>query len=123
MGNRMTPEAFQYEGYEIPADHRVMYSIYLAHRDKQHWDSPDAFMPERFNPGPGAAPTPFSYLPFGGGPRNCIGAVYAHVEARVILAQILTHFDLHHTGHSVHPHMGATLEPRPGVRMRVKRIK
>ncbi|MBK8798473.1 MAG: cytochrome P450 [Anaerolineales bacterium] len=67
---------------------------------------------------------PFTYLPFGGGPRNCIGAAFAQVEARTVLARLLQRFDLELlNGDQIHPHMGATLEPRPGVSMRVKRRK
>ena len=99
-----------------------MYSIYLAHRDGKYWSDPAVFRPERFdlNNREEKQP-PFTYLPFGGGPRNCIGAAFAQVEARVVLARILQQFSLELLDPNVHTHMGATLEPRPGVKMRVKR--
>ena len=61
-------------------------------------------------------------MPFGGGPRNCIGAAFAQVEVKVVLARLLQVFDLEllNAG-EIHAHMGATLEPRPGVKMRVRR--
>jgi cytochrome P450 len=94
-----------------------MVSIYATHHDEAHWPEPERFDPGRFAPGEKHAP--YSFLPFGGGPRNCIGANFARVEARVILARLLQRFDLTLVRRRVRLHMGATLEPRPGVFMRV----
>ena len=98
-----------------------MYSIYLSHRDESQWVDPHSFMPERFDHAQRQAQQPFTYVPFGGGPRNCIGAAFAQIEAKVIISRVLQRFDLTLTGANVRPYMGATLEPRPGVMMRVKR--
>ncbi|MEZ4510935.1 MAG: cytochrome P450 [Chloroflexota bacterium] len=127
VGNRLTNSPVTMQGYDIPAGMRVMYSIYLAHRHPDYWDEPELFRPERFgrsaepeNGYPVGKKRPsFIYLPFGGGPRNCIGAAFAQIEAKVVLARILQRFQLVHLPQEVHPHMGATLEPRPGVFMRV----
>ena len=62
---------------------------------------------------------PYTWLAFGGGPRNCIGGAFAQIESKIVLARILQRFDLQLLPGRVHPHMGATLEPRPGVLMRV----
>jgi cytochrome P450 len=120
-GNRHAVEDLSLGGQAIPAGARVMLSIYLVHRHPDYWPEPDQFKPERFLRSHGGRQAPFSYLPFGGGPRNCIGAAYAQVEARVILACLLQQFDLRLLPGRVRPHMGATLEPRPGVRMEVRR--
>jgi len=122
IGNRRVPQDSEICGYRVPEGTRVMYSIYLSHRDKDHWRDPDAFCPARFERGQEEKVPPFTYVPFGGGPRNCIGAAFAQVEARTVLARMLQrfHFELL-DGDKIHPHMGATLEPRPGVRMRVAR--
>jgi cytochrome P450 len=98
---------------------RVMYSIYLAHRDAKYWPEPNAFKPERFAHGVKHDRPPLTYIPFGGGPRNCIGAAFAQVESKLVLAAILKNFDLTLLNHDVTTYMGATLEPRPGVTMRV----
>jgi cytochrome P450 len=108
-------------GYQVPSGTRVMYSIYLSHRDKGLWPDPEDFRPERFERGQDEKRLPLTYLPFGGGPRNCIGAAFAQVEAKVVLSRILQLFDLELlNGDEVRPYMGATLEPRPGVKMRLR---
>jgi len=107
-------------GYEIKAGTRVMASIYLSHRDERYWDAPTEFCPERFERG-AKKPPALTYIPFGAGDRACIGAAFAQVEAKVVLARILQQFELQDTGRKVKPYMGATLEPHPGVFLRVKR--
>lgn len=124
VGNRRAGPDVEVAGYPVPADNRVMYSIYLAHRDPAHWEKPDEFCPARFDRSQdGGSPPAFAYVPFGGGPRNCIGATFAQVEAKAVLGKILREFDLELLPGRVHSHMGATLEPRPGVKMRVRRAK
>lgn len=121
VGNRRAVEEMALCGYRVPEGSRVMYSIYLSHRDKEHWREPDAFCPERFERGQEEKTPPFTYVPFGGGPRTCIGATFAQIEARAVLARLLQRFDFELlNGDRIHPHMGATLEPRPGVQMRVR---
>jgi cytochrome P450 len=119
VGNRMTPREIQVESYTVPADTRVMYSIYLTHRDKKHWPDPLQFKPERFDRSLRHGRPALAYVPFGGGPRNCIGATFAQVEAKIVLARILQRFKLRLLGQRIRPYMGATLEPRPGVKMRL----
>lgn len=118
IGNRQAREDVSLQEGTISAGRRVMYSIYLSHRDPAHWENPGTFDPERFERQ--AAMPAFTYLPFGGGPRNCIGATFAQIEAKVVMARLLQRKALELLpGQKIHPHMGATLEPRPGVRMRV----
>jgi len=122
VGNRSTAQDVTVAGYRVPAGTRVMYSIYLSHRDKDLWPDPESFRPERFERGQDEKRLPLTYVPFGGGPRNCIGAAFAQVEAKVVLSRIFQTFDLELLGgDKVRPYMGATLEPRPGVKMRVRR--
>jgi cytochrome P450 len=104
-----------------------MVSYYLSHRDETVWDDPQTFCPHRFERSRGEHEVerrpPLSYVPFGGGPRNCIGATFAQIEGKIVLARVLQRFELRLSpGQKVRPYMGATLEPRPGVKMIVKRI-
>ncbi len=120
IGNRFVIEDTTISGYDLQAGTRVMASIYLSHRDERYWDEPEEFRPARFGPESERVP-PFTYIPFGGGPRVCIGATFAQIEAKVVLARILQEFTLTSDGRQVRPYMGATLEPHPGVFLRVRR--
>jgi cytochrome P450 len=121
VGNRLAAKNMTVQGYPIRAGTRVMCSIYLTHRSPQYWDEPDRFIPQRFAKGQASARPALAYVPYGAGPRNCIGAAFAQVEAKVILARVLQRFNLTLVSKRVRPHMGATLEPRPGVLMLIHR--
>ena len=123
VGNRRAETDLVVDGYEVPAGSRVMCSIYLSHRDEKRWSEPDAFKPERFARGKKSEVPPLTYIPFGGGPRNCIGAAFAQVESKIVLARIYQQFDLELLTQEIRVYMGATLEPRPGIKMRVKKRK
>jgi cytochrome P450 len=119
IGNRRVAEEIRFDEGVIPAGERMFYSIYLTHRDPEIWEDADSFCPERF--AHGRKTPPMSYVPFGGGPRACIGAAFGQAEARVVLARLLRHYTFEFTHHKIVPYMGATLEPRPGVMMKVER--
>jgi len=118
-GNRIAATDLEFNNYHIPAGSRILYSIYLTHRHPQHWPDPHRFDPQRFAPDSSTSPTPYAYLPFGGGPRNCIGGSFAQVESKAILARLFQKYDFKLLPTKVHPYMGATLEPHPGVMMKV----
>jgi cytochrome P450 len=119
IGNRRVAEEMEFHEGTIPAGERMFYSIYLTHRDPTIWQNAEEFCPERFSRG--RKTPPFAYIPFGGGPRSCIGAAFGQAEARVVMARLLQTYSFEFTNHRIHAHMGATLEPRPGVRMWVIR--
>ncbi len=119
IGNRMVTDEMEFHGKRVPAGERLFYSIYLTHRDPAYWQNADDFCPERFAHGRKAAP--FAYVPFGGGPRACIGAAFGQAEARLVIGRLLQCYDFELVEPRVRVHMGATLEPRPGVRMKVTR--
>lgn len=118
--NRVAGSDVNLQGCPVDKGSRVMFSYYLTHRDERVWDEPERFVPERFAYSNARNYPPFSYLPFGGGPRNCIGAAFAQSEVKLILARILQKVDLELVNAQAQVHMGATLEPRPGIVMRVR---
>ena len=120
IGNRVAAQEINFEEGSVPAGERLFYSIYLTQRDPQNWERPDDFCPQRF--AQGRKQPPFAYIPFGGGPRACLGAAFGQAEARIVLACLLRNFHFQVLNASkIRVHMGATLEPRPGVFARVTR--
>ena len=117
IGNRRIAEEMDFDGNKVPRDERLFYSIYLTHRDPAIWENAEDFCPERF--AHGRKTPPYSYVPFGGGPRACIGAAFGQVEARIVMTRLLQTCVFVFTGHKIRAHMGATLEPRPGVMMKI----
>lgn len=82
--------------FTIPKDTQVIVNIWALHHDENEWDQPDRFMPERFLDPTRShliTPTP-SYLPFGAGPRSCIGEFLARQELFIFIALLLQRFDL-----------------------------
>lgn len=102
----------------------VTIPIATLHRDERYWGpDPDAFNPLRFERGiAGAALHPMAYIPFSHGPRNCVGAQFALLEARVILAVLLQHLDWRLSPGYMHkPTMILTLRPTSGLQLLVRR--
>ena len=77
------------------------------------------FLQLRFNTALHPPPQPYTYLPFGGGPRFCVGAAMAQVETKLVLARILQKYDFDLPPQRMRFHMGATLEPARPVRLRM----
>jgi cytochrome P450 len=112
-GDRLGPHA-------IPAGSIVFVVPYVVHRHPAFWTEPDAFRPERFAPAAAAGRPRFAYLPFGAGPRQCIGSQFAMIEAQLIVATVVQRYRLRLVpGHPVEPHPLITLRPRYGVRMTI----
>lgn len=109
-------------GVDIPAGSLIIISPYTIHRHPAFWDQPDTFLPERFEKGSPAPDRPKStYIPFGAGPRLCIGNHFATVEASLILAAFgqRFQFDLLEPDRSIPAVPQVTLRPEGGMRMRV----
>jgi cytochrome P450 len=100
-------------GHEIKAGTEVMIPQWAVHRSARHFAEPDAFRPERWTPAFTEQLPKFAYFPFGGGPRTCIGNVFAEVEGHVALGNIFKHFELSVPPQAeVAPFLGVTLLPR-----------
>jgi len=105
-------------GQFVPKGSTVLISPWVLHRHRLLWKHPEAFIPERFSPEQSAARPRFSYLPFGGGRRICIGAAFAMTEATVLLATIAQRYRLRLVpGHPVEPRGLITLRARHGMQM------
>jgi cytochrome P450 family 135 len=83
---RKLTEPVELGGYELPAGARVVPSIHLVHRDPETYPEPDRFLPERFLDNP---PGTYTWIPFGGGVRRCLGAAFAQFEMAVVLKELV----------------------------------
>lgn len=100
----------------------VMIVPWILHRHRLLWKAPDVFDPRRFLPGEKDKIDRFAYLPFGAGPRVCIGASFALQEAMIVLSRIMRHFQLRPVaGHAVRPVQHITLRPEGGMPLIVTR--
>ncbi|MEM9550839.1 MAG: cytochrome P450, partial [Pseudomonadota bacterium] len=106
-------------GHEIRPGDTVMLPIYALHRNHRLWSDPDAFDPDRF--ADRKAIRRYAYMPFGDGPRICIGASFALQEAVIILATLLARFQFDPVpGRDPKPVMIITLRPEGGVWLTAK---
>jgi cytochrome P450 len=119
--SRRALAADQIGGYELPPGWLVFVIPWVMHRHPKYWDDPERFDPERFSPSQSAARPKFVYLPFGAGPRQCIGNHFAMAEAQIILATLVQRYRLHLVpGQRVVPRPLITLRPRDGITMRIE---
>ncbi|MEP7292089.1 MAG: cytochrome P450 [Chloroflexota bacterium] len=118
---RMAIEDTVIAGYDVPAHTDINIFNFMTHRDPRWWDAPEAFRPERFSPENESSIPRYAYLPFGGGPRVCIGNSFAMMEARLMLATIAQRYQLRLTpGQKVELDPLITLRPLGGMHMRVE---
>ena len=105
-------------GFTIPARAIVLLCQYITHRDARWFPDPDRFDPDRWTPDRAAEHPKFSYFPFGGGPRVCIGEPFAWMEGVILLATIAQRWRLRLVpGHPIALQPIITLRPRYGMRM------
>jgi cytochrome P450 len=115
---RQAVEADTLAGTRIPKGAFVLIVPWVLHRHQKLWKDPGRFDPERFSPEQSAARSRFSFLPFGGGRRICIGAAFATAEATILLASLAQHYVLRLSpGQVVEPQGLITLRPRHGMKM------
>ena len=91
---RIAKEPDEIMGVEVPKDAIVIIAPWILHRHRLLWDRPDAFIPDRFEGKEREYLSGGAYLPFGAGPRICIGAAFALTEASIVLASLLERFDV-----------------------------
>ncbi len=109
---------FEARGYTVPARSVVLMSQYIVHRDPAFFPGPERFDPERWTPEAQASRPKFSYFPFGGGARVCIGEQFAWMEAILVVATLAQKWKMRlGHGHPVAVHPLITLRPKNGMRM------
>lgn len=139
-GVRLAIEPFELHGYRFDAGTAVLFSQYLTHRLPEYYPEPEAFLPERWAPDtaraaartdaahqPGAADPQrrdaiphWAYIPFGGGPRACIGMPFALMEIKTLLPMILQRFHLAPVSpQTIEVTTRITLVPKHGIQMTV----
>jgi cytochrome P450 len=126
---RLYPPAWVFERQAIAPDTLGGYAIepgaiiglcpYVLHRHPDHWENPEGFDPERFRPERAEKRPRYAYLPFGGGPRTCVGNHFAMMEAQILLAMIVREQRLElEPSHPVVLDPVITLRPKHGIKVR-----
>ncbi len=113
---RTAIESDEFDGHRVPAGAIVVFSPYLIHRHPGFWDDPETFDPERFALERAGERPRFAYIPFGGGPRACLGQQFAMLEMQVIVAMVGRRFRLRlASDEPVELEPVVTLRPRHGL--------
>lgn len=119
---RQTQQATQLGRYPIGKYATAIIPIWAVHHDERWYPNARAFEPERWADDRANAVPRYAYLPFGGGPRVCIGNSFAMMEAQLILVSIIQKYHLSHIkGHRVVPEPLVTLRPKYGMKMRLEK--
>ncbi len=113
----------QIDGFHIPADSMILMDLHLTHRLPAYWPDPERFDPQRFSPERSAGRPRFTYFPFGGGPRQCIGNELALMEIKLILTRMMQLYRFTLTSRQpIQMNALSSLQPRGGVWVKVQAI-
>jgi cytochrome P450 len=117
---RQANAADEVAGYHVPAGADVLISPYTMHRHPEFWADPERFDPQRFDPTVSTGRPAYAYLPFGAGPRFCVGSNLGMLEATFVLAMVARDLRLHTVpGYEVVPEPMLSLRVRGGLPMTV----
>lgn len=116
--------AMELGGKHVPAGAHIVIPIFCVHRHRRLWDDPDRFDPDRFSPERRVRIARTQFMPFGFGPRTCIGASFAMMEGVAILATLVRGADFEWDGrHLPEPLSRVTLRPKGGMPLRVRLLE
>ena len=118
---RQAQAPIELDGYALAKGSLLAVCPWTLHRHPAHWQNPEGFDPERFSPARSRQRARYTYLPFGGGPRTCIGVNFALYEIKLVLATLLQRvaFELV-SGQDLRLTAEVTLRPAHGLKMRVR---
>jgi cytochrome P450 len=115
---RLAIKDYEARGYVVPAGSLVLVSQYVMHRDARFFTDPEQFNPARWTPEAREARPAYSYFPFGGGARRCVGESFAWMEGVLLIATIASRWRMRlDPEHRVETYPRITLRPRRGVRV------
>jgi cytochrome P450 len=119
---RLAHTELEIGGYHIPKGTSICIPICVIHKDEKFWQEPEKFIPERFESEASKHRHRYAYLPFGFGPRGCIGARYSIVEMQWVMSMILQRFSLSLSpGQQIFPEMrNLALQPKSGLKLLVQ---
>lgn len=121
--DRISVKEDEFKGIKIPKGAVVVTYFYGTHHSPELWEDPEIFNPDRFHRENKKQHQPFAYVPFGGGPRLCIGNNFAIMEMQLVLATMLRRYDFTLTpGQEVKPQPLITLRPANGIQMNWYRV-
>jgi cytochrome P450 len=117
MNHRVTSHDTELGGFVIPRGSEVLSSAYHTHRDPEFFPDPERFVPARWQ---GADPGPYTFSPFGAAHRMCIGAAFAMMELKLVLAILLQRFRFELVpGQRLDRAISIVMSPSPGLYLRV----
>ena len=121
---RVATEAFTFGGHEIPKDTMVVISPIHTHRMAEWWDEPGRFDPERFSPTRAEHERhSHSWVPFGGGPHMCLGLLFAELQVKAVVHQLLQRFRIRiPDGYEMPVQQAPISKPRDGLPIRLERL-
>jgi cytochrome P450 len=115
---RLAIKDYEVRGYVVPAGSLVLVSQYVTHRDARFFTDPERFDPRRWTPEEKEARPAYSYFPFGGGARRCVGEGFAWMEGVLLVATIASRWRMGlDPEHRVETYPRITLRPRRGIRV------
>jgi cytochrome P450 len=122
---RVAAKADEIGGKEIRPGDRVVLFAYGVHHSEKYWPEPETFRPERWlsEGGKKRIPTPYTYIPFGGGKRSCIGGAMSQVENTLALSMLLRRFAPQYVGTDPAPiNATVTLTPKGGLHFKIRAL-
>ncbi len=121
--DRVPLEDDEVDGYHLPKGGIINVLVHHLHRNPAYWEEPEVFNPDRFEKSREKDRVPYSYIPFGGGPRLCIGYNFAYYEMQIIIAQLIRRFRFRIARKKVGLVPLVTLRPKGGMWVRVEERK